>query len=139
MDNTKVEAYYRVSYSSSLLRDNGVKVSQAQNIIDSAQLDAIFAHFRTPLPTTFRVTGSRAYVPSLTDYRVHSTLAHSNVEDVNDLIKTVHVPELSDVVYEGQKQDPPQQIPWYALRAMTRGACSSRRSGIQAVSLGLSM
>ncbi|KAK7471032.1 tRNA (cytosine-5-)-methyltransferase ncl1 [Stygiomarasmius scandens] len=69
---------------------------QAQNIIPEDEWESFMDALRTPLPTTFRVAGSRQTANSL-----------------NATIKDVHVPALNDVVFENQKIPPPVQIPWY--------------------------
>jgi len=45
------------------------------------------------------------------------TLIHhlSTASDINEVIKTFHVPSLQDIEYEGQKISPPTQLPWYVL------------------------
>ena len=45
------------------------------------------------------------------------TLIHdlSTANDINEVIKTVHIPSLQDIEYEGQKISPPTQLPWYVL------------------------
>ncbi|CAL1709673.1 unnamed protein product [Somion occarium] len=51
---------------------------------------------REPLPTTFRVAGSRQAARLL-----------------NDTIKETHVPHLAGVIFEGEVVSPPTQLPWY--------------------------
>ena len=45
------------------------------------------------------------------------TLIHdlSTANDINEVIKTVHVPFLQDIEYEGQRISPPTQLPWFVL------------------------
>ncbi|KAJ7598644.1 cytosine-5--methyltransferase [Mycena floridula] len=69
---------------------------KAQNIVPVDQWDQMIDSLRTPLPTTFRVAGSRQ-------------TAHS----LNTTIKETYVTGLGDVVFEGQAIPPPVQIPWY--------------------------
>ncbi|KAF8067658.1 cytosine-5--methyltransferase [Lyophyllum atratum] len=69
---------------------------QAQNVVPEEEWEAFYDALRQHLPTTFRVAGSR---------QVANTL--------NQTIKDVHVPALSDVIFEEQKIPPPVQIPWY--------------------------
>ncbi|KDR72476.1 hypothetical protein GALMADRAFT_252559 [Galerina marginata CBS 339.88] len=69
---------------------------RAQNIVSEEEWDLFVEALRQHLPTTFRVAGSR---------QVANTL--------NSTIKDIHVPALSDVVFEGQNIPPPVQIPWY--------------------------
>ncbi|KIK68078.1 hypothetical protein GYMLUDRAFT_155330 [Collybiopsis luxurians FD-317 M1] len=69
---------------------------QAQNIVPQDEWESFLEALRTPLPTTFRVAGSRQIAKSL-----------------NDTIKDVHVPLLSNVTFEDQQLPPPVQLPWY--------------------------
>ncbi|KAG6821132.1 hypothetical protein H0H93_006471 [Arthromyces matolae] len=59
---------------------------KAQNIVPEEEWDTFYDSLKQHLPTTFRVTGSR---------------------------QDVHVPALSDVIFEDQKIPPPVQIQWY--------------------------
>ncbi|RPD68357.1 S-adenosyl-L-methionine-dependent methyltransferase [Lentinus tigrinus ALCF2SS1-7] len=79
MHNERMEKYYK-----------------AQNILPEEEWDQFLETMRNPLPTTFRVAGSRQAARLL-----------------NDTIKDVHVPHLGGVVFEGEAVSPPQQIPWY--------------------------
>ncbi|KAI8990721.1 cytosine-5--methyltransferase [Trametes punicea] len=72
------------------------KYYKAQNILPDSEWDAFLESMKDPLPTTFRVAGSRQAARLL-----------------NDTIKDVHVPHLGGVVFEGETVLPPQQIPWY--------------------------
>ncbi|BGP43083.1 tRNA (cytosine-5-)-methyltransferase ncl1 [Rhodotorula kratochvilovae] len=69
---------------------------KAQGIIPEAEWETFTKSLREPLPTTFRLTSSRS-------------TAHA----LNDHIKKVYVPFLSDVEYEGAKLAPPKPISWY--------------------------
>ncbi|KAJ6578593.1 S-adenosyl-L-methionine-dependent methyltransferase [Mycena sp. CBHHK59/15] len=69
---------------------------QSQNIVAADEWDQFIEALRTPLPTTFRVAGSRQTAQSL-----------------NATLRDVHVPTLSNVVFEEQSIPPPVQIPWY--------------------------
>ncbi|KAJ7098390.1 S-adenosyl-L-methionine-dependent methyltransferase [Mycena epipterygia] len=69
---------------------------QAQHIVPDDQWEAFLDALRTPLPTTFRVAGSRQTAQSL-----------------NATLRDTHVPALSNVVFEEQPIPPPVQIPWY--------------------------
>ncbi|CAA7268497.1 unnamed protein product [Cyclocybe aegerita] len=69
---------------------------KAQKIVPDEEWDQLVDALRQPLPTTFRVAGSRQTANTL-----------------NNTIKNVHVPSLGDVEFEGQKIPPPVQIPWY--------------------------
>ncbi|KAI0634105.1 cytosine-5--methyltransferase [Trametes polyzona] len=79
MRNERLEKYYK-----------------AQNILPEDEWEPFLETMRNPLPTTFRVAGSRQAARLL-----------------NDTIKDVHVPHLAGVVFEGEAVSPPQQIPWY--------------------------
>lgn len=39
----------------------------------------------------------------------------STANDINEVIKTVHVPALQDIEYEEQKVPPPTQLPWCVI------------------------
>ncbi|KAG6873618.1 hypothetical protein C0995_013549 [Termitomyces sp. Mi166 len=69
---------------------------QAQNLVPEEEWETFYDALKQHLPTTFRVAGSR---------QVANTL--------NQAIKDVHVPALSDVIFEDQKLPPPVQISWY--------------------------
>ncbi|KAI0924993.1 hypothetical protein AcW2_005707 [Taiwanofungus camphoratus] len=79
MHNERFEKYYR-----------------AQNILPEDEWEAFMETMRNPLPTTFRVAGSRQAARLL-----------------NDTIKEIHVPHLGGVVFEGESVSPPAQISWY--------------------------
>ncbi|GJE86312.1 RsmB/NOP family class I SAM-dependent RNA methyltransferase [Phanerochaete sordida] len=79
MHNERFEAYYK-----------------AQNVLSEGEWDAFLESMKEPLPTTFRVTGSRQVAQLL-----------------NDMIKDTHAPQLAGVVFEGEAVAPPKQIPWY--------------------------
>ncbi|KAI0826143.1 cytosine-5--methyltransferase [Irpex lacteus] len=79
MRNEKFEKYYK-----------------AQNILPENEWEAFMQSMREPLPTTFRVTGSRQTAALL-----------------SSTIRDTHVPHLGGVVFEGQPVAPPKQIPWY--------------------------
>src|SRR5690606_7423667 len=65
-------------------------------LIPDDEWDAFWAHLKKTLPTTFRLTGSKN----------HALTVKSTLEDI-------HVPQLRDLVFEGEKVDPPAPIPWY--------------------------
>ncbi|GAA6056917.1 hypothetical protein JCM3770_001322 [Rhodotorula araucariae] len=69
---------------------------KAQGIIPEDEWETFTKSLREPLPTTFRLTSSRP-------------TAHA----LNEHIKQVYVPFLSDVEYEGAKLAPPKPISWY--------------------------
>ncbi|KAJ7322827.1 S-adenosyl-L-methionine-dependent methyltransferase [Mycena albidolilacea] len=69
---------------------------QTQKIVPEDEWDAFMESMRAPLPTTFRVAGSRQTAQSL-----------------NATLRDKHVPALNNVVFEDQSIPPPVQIPWY--------------------------
>ncbi|EKM56700.1 uncharacterized protein PHACADRAFT_172372 [Phanerochaete carnosa HHB-10118-sp] len=79
MHNERFETYYK-----------------AQNILGEDEWDSFLERMREPLPTTFRVTGSRQVAQLL-----------------NDMIRETHAPQLASVVFEGEAVSPPKQIPWH--------------------------
>ncbi|KAK7683830.1 hypothetical protein QCA50_013206 [Cerrena zonata] len=79
MNNERFEKYYKT-----------------QNILPDTEWDDFLKSVRQPLPTTFRVTGSRQAARLL-----------------NDTIKETHVPHLAGVTFEEEAVSPPSQIPWY--------------------------
>ncbi|KAG1832871.1 hypothetical protein DFJ58DRAFT_847926, partial [Suillus subalutaceus] len=85
----------------------------AQHIIPEEEWDQFMETLRRPLPTTFRIAGSREYVP------FRSSIPNPNdggvriAHALNDAIKKTYVPLLSDVVFEGDVIPPPSRIPWY--------------------------
>ncbi|KAH8097118.1 cytosine-5--methyltransferase [Cristinia sonorae] len=72
------------------------KYYQAQGILPRDEWNSFMDHLREPLPTTFRVAGSR-----------------QTAQLLNETIKDTHVPHLAGVVFEGEAVSPPRQIPWY--------------------------
>ncbi|KAL0958350.1 hypothetical protein HGRIS_000495 [Hohenbuehelia grisea] len=79
MDNERFAAYYK-----------------AQNIVSNEEWEPLLDALRRPLPTTFRVAGSR-----------------QTAQTLNRLIQDTYVPMLSDASFEGEPIPPPVQIPWY--------------------------
>ncbi|EIN09261.1 S-adenosyl-L-methionine-dependent methyltransferase [Punctularia strigosozonata HHB-11173 SS5] len=79
MQNARMEKYYRT-----------------QKIVPDNEWDQLWEAMRVPLPTTFRVAGSRQAAQVL-----------------NETIKTTHTPQLKGVEFEGQELPPPVQLPWY--------------------------
>ncbi|EIW77165.1 S-adenosyl-L-methionine-dependent methyltransferase [Coniophora puteana RWD-64-598 SS2] len=72
------------------------KYYKAQNIIPEEEWDKFMDRLREPLPTTFRVAGSRE-------------IAHS----LNSTIETNYVSQLTGATFEGETVPPPAKIPWY--------------------------
>ncbi|KAI6037626.1 S-adenosyl-L-methionine-dependent methyltransferase [Pisolithus marmoratus] len=79
MNNERFIAYYK-----------------AQKVIPDDQWESFMDALRRPLPTTFRITGSRE-------------IAHA----LGVTIQNTYVPLLDNVVFEGEAIPPPTQIPWY--------------------------
>lgn len=79
MNNARFESYYKT-----------------QKIVPEDQWDAFMDALRDPLPTTFRVAGSRQVARAL-----------------NDVVRDTYIPSLTDLVFEGEAIPPPRQIPWY--------------------------
>ncbi|KAF8551427.1 S-adenosyl-L-methionine-dependent methyltransferase [Imleria badia] len=69
---------------------------QAQRIISDDEWDTFMDTLRRPLPTTFRIAGSR---------QIAQTLGNT--------IKDTYIPLLHNVTFEGEVIPPPAQIPWY--------------------------
>ncbi|KAF9521561.1 S-adenosyl-L-methionine-dependent methyltransferase [Crepidotus variabilis] len=69
---------------------------RAQKIVPAQEWEEFVESLRQHLPTTFRVAGSRQTANTL-----------------SALIEDIHVPALSDVVFEDLKIPPPVQITWY--------------------------
>ena len=96
MENDRFSAYYK-----------------AQKIVPEEEWDTFIDAMRQHLPTTFRVAGSRQYVSHIIpdNHRFTATcIRTANI--LNTTIKNVHVPVLSDVIFEDQLIPPPVQIPW---------------------------
>ncbi|KAG8744951.1 hypothetical protein FRC10_009186 [Ceratobasidium sp. 414] len=72
------------------------KYYKAVGIVPEEEWDEFWATLKVVLPTTFRVTGSRA-----------------TAQELNAIIKEQHVPSLAGVEFEGKAVDPPRQLPWY--------------------------
>ncbi|KAG8774961.1 hypothetical protein FRC12_001722 [Ceratobasidium sp. 428] len=69
---------------------------KAVGIVPEEEWDEFWSTLKVVLPTTFRVTGSRA-----------------TAQDLNAIIKEQHVPSLAGVEFEGKVVEPPRQLPWY--------------------------
>ncbi|CAE7182019.1 unnamed protein product [Rhizoctonia solani] len=72
------------------------KYYKAAGIVPETEWDDFWASLKVILPTTFRVTGSRA-----------------TAQELNSIIKEQYVPSLRGVQFEGQVVEPPRQLPWY--------------------------
>lgn len=99
MNNVRFNGYYR-----------------AQKIVPDEEWDAFVDAMKRPLPTTFRVGGSRQCV-----YRIYSSCnyfltnldLYRTAHTLNSAIKDTYVPTLSNAIFEGEPIPPPVQIPWY--------------------------
>ncbi|CCE62440.1 hypothetical protein TPHA_0C02870 [Tetrapisispora phaffii CBS 4417] len=83
---------------SELVRDNeqwGLYYKKL-NIIPEDQWEEFKKACQAPLPLTFRVTGSR-----------------NHAQEVLQLFKERHLPNLTDVEFEGEKIKSPMELPWY--------------------------
>ncbi|GAA5950225.1 hypothetical protein JCM21900_003515 [Sporobolomyces salmonicolor] len=69
---------------------------KAQKIVPDEEWDALLNAFRDPLPTTFRLTQSRPTARAL-----------------NEHIKSVYVPFLTNIEHEGVMLSPPKELNWY--------------------------
>ncbi|BEJ02785.1 hypothetical protein CcaverHIS631_0705800 [Cutaneotrichosporon cavernicola] len=69
---------------------------KTQGIVPEAEWDQFLTALKTELPTTFRVTGSRAHA-----------------DTINNLIKDVYVPTMHEVELDGVTYDAPKPIVWY--------------------------
>ncbi|ORX34458.1 S-adenosyl-L-methionine-dependent methyltransferase [Kockovaella imperatae] len=69
---------------------------KGQGILSEEEWTPFLESLKNDLPTTFRITESRA---------------HASV--INDMIKTRFLPEMQNVELDGKKFDPPFQIPWF--------------------------
>jgi multisite-specific tRNA:(cytosine-C5)-methyltransferase len=97
MENVRFSAYYK-----------------AQKIVPDEEWDTFIDALRQHLPTTFRVAGSRQYVHihSPSRWSLLTTVWIRTANILNTTIKNVHVPALSNVIFEDQLIPPPVQIPW---------------------------
>lgn len=97
MQNDRLVAYYK-----------------AQKIVPEDEWEAFMASLQQHLPTTFRVAGSRQCVWISTQERTQTDGGFRIAQSLNTTIEEIHVPGLTDIVFEGQSIPPPVQIPWYA-------------------------
>lgn len=91
------------------------KYYKAQNILPDTEWEDFLKSLRTPLPTTFRVAGSRQWVPFLSSHQEVVDLMSRAARLLNDTIKETHVPHLAGVTFEGEVVSPPSQISWYMV------------------------
>ncbi|ORY27062.1 S-adenosyl-L-methionine-dependent methyltransferase [Naematelia encephala] len=95
-DNDTVTGPWKTFTAEDMVNVGFEEYYKSQNIMTEDEWPAFLAACREELPTTFRVTGSRAHA-----------------ETINDLIKTKYVPTMQNVEWEGVKYDPPTQMEWY--------------------------
>ncbi|OMJ28077.1 tRNA (cytosine(34)-C(5))-methyltransferase [Smittium culicis] len=69
---------------------------KAQNLFSDSEYDEMLKYFRTFLPTSFRITGTR-----------------SQAEDLIMQIKRDYIPYIESVEIDGEKFKPPHEINWY--------------------------
>ncbi|KAK4520920.1 uncharacterized protein ATC70_006803 [Mucor velutinosus] len=67
-----------------------------QNLLSEEEFDQFYNHLKTILPSTFRITGSRAAAM-----------------EILDVVEKTYVPNMQDVVIDGVKIEPPKPLPWY--------------------------
>ncbi|OMJ25367.1 tRNA (cytosine(34)-C(5))-methyltransferase [Smittium culicis] len=72
------------------------KFYKAQNLFSDSEYDEMLKYFRTFLPTSFRITGTR-----------------SQAEDLIMQIKRDYIPYIESVEIDGEKFKPPHEINWY--------------------------
>ncbi|KAI9190436.1 tRNA (cytosine-5-)-methyltransferase ncl1 [Blastocladiella emersonii ATCC 22665] len=75
---------------------NFEKYYQEQKVIPEAEWDAFMTAMRSPLPVTFRFTGSSAYAKALAEN-----------------CRTKYFPSMQNVEVDGVKVEPPSPLPWY--------------------------
>lgn len=67
-----------------------------QGILDPSEWATFMDYLRTPLPTTFRLTAGKETTPQLLK-----------------ALQDIYIPFLSNVTFDGEKVDPPKNLPWY--------------------------
>ncbi|CAO3612161.1 unnamed protein product [Mucor fragilis] len=72
------------------------KYYKQQNLLSEEEFDQFYNHLKTILPSTFRITGSRAAAM-----------------EILDVVEKTYVPNMQDVVIDGVKIEPPKPLPWY--------------------------
>ncbi|KAI9259870.1 S-adenosyl-L-methionine-dependent methyltransferase [Sporodiniella umbellata] len=79
-------------------RDNEkfTRYYKAQNILSEEEFSEFYEFIKTILPTTFRITASRA-----------TALA------IKDVVEKTYVPKLQNVLIDGVKIEPPKPLPFY--------------------------
>ncbi|KAI9494607.1 S-adenosyl-L-methionine-dependent methyltransferase [Zychaea mexicana] len=69
---------------------------KSQNILSEEEFEEFYKALQTPLPSTFRITGTRSHALS-----------------IQRMIKEVYIPAMQEIKIDGQKVEPPQPLPWY--------------------------
>ncbi|EIM87652.1 S-adenosyl-L-methionine-dependent methyltransferase [Stereum hirsutum FP-91666 SS1] len=87
MQNPKFEAYYKAQKIIQRADDDGAGREEWTQFIE---------RLREPLPTTFRIAGTRL-----------------TAQVLKDAIENAYVPQLGSVVFEGQPVAPPVSLSWY--------------------------
>ncbi|CAO3611220.1 unnamed protein product [Cunninghamella echinulata] len=67
-----------------------------QNILPEEEFDNFYEYLKKPLPSTFRITGTR-----------------SNALQIRKYIKEHYVTNMQNIVVDDIKYDPPTPLPWY--------------------------
>ncbi|KAI7867502.1 S-adenosyl-L-methionine-dependent methyltransferase [Spinellus fusiger] len=78
-ENEKFKSYYK-----------------SQNLLSESEFEVFYSTLQTPLPSTFRITGSR-----------------SVATQVREFIEKYHVPKMENVVVDGESYKAPTPLPWY--------------------------
>ncbi|KAJ3090319.1 tRNA (cytosine(34)-C(5))-methyltransferase [Quaeritorhiza haematococci] len=91
MENAKFEEFYKI-----------------QNILPGAEeWDKFMSILRTPLPTTFRITGSRSHATELKDYMIKEFF-----------------PNFKELTVDGETVPAPNPLPWYPNELGWNFVCS---------------
>ncbi|CDS09206.1 hypothetical protein LRAMOSA10566 [Lichtheimia ramosa] len=69
---------------------------KSQNILSEQEFDEFYKALQQPLPTTFRITGSR-----------------SNKLQLREIVEEMFVPNMQAIEVEGQVFEPPKPLSWY--------------------------
>ncbi|KAI8330569.1 S-adenosyl-L-methionine-dependent methyltransferase [Chlamydoabsidia padenii] len=95
---TKPDTRKHIDYEEIPLNNDIMKkYYQAQHIMPSDdEFDTFYASLKTPLPSTFRITGTK-----------------NNAFQIRNFIQNNHVAKMQNVVVDGIKYDPPSAITWY--------------------------
>ena len=97
MNNARFELYYKT-----------------QAIVPEDQWDAFLDALKEPLPTTFRVAGSRQLRSSCLYSVFRCSMGYRVARALNDVVRDTYIPSLTNLEFEGEAIPPPGQIPWCA-------------------------